>query len=440
MSESLEAAPFDFPADGLPKIVTEIVPGPRSLALAARLRRVESPDTTFLGADFPIFSTDGAGSLVADADGNTFLDGTSSFGVLGLGHRHPKVLAALAAQSSHLIHGMGDVHPSAAKVYLLEKIAALSPIPDTQIILGQNGSDAIEAALKTAALATGKPGVLAFHGGYHGLSYGALEPTARPFFRDAFAAQRGRFAAHLPFGCDPDVIARAIAESEIPIGAIIAEPIQGRGGIRIPPEGWLSALRRVCDSCGILLMLDEILTGWGRTGAWFACSHEGVIPDLLCVGKAMGGGMPLSACLGSAELMRRPRRQHLRPRCRRLPSWRRPGPRHRRRPCPRPSRPRSMPPPEPGRQAAARSGAPDHGARAHGGSATGTRGTCRGRSAARAPPSHRHAPRRRAAENALWQASLRRGRPRRHARAQHRIGTAWKRGPGAVPVRRSLPP
>jgi 4-aminobutyrate aminotransferase-like enzyme len=287
----------------LPYVASNSIPGAKSLAWAQRLSSVESPDTTFLSDDFPIFWTRASGCLVYDDDGNRYLDLTSSFGVLGVGHNHPRVVEAITQQSSRLIHGMGDVHPSTVKVELLEKIAHFSPIPQPLITLGLNGADAVEAAIKTAMLATGKPGVLGFVGGYHGLSYGALELTDRGFFRDAFFDQRGRFATHLPFGCDPEQIRTAVFESALPIGAVIVEPVQGRAGVRIPPHGWLSSLRSLCTELGVLLIFDEIFTGWGRTGEWFACLSAGAIPDLLCIGKGMGGGMPISACLGSTTLM-----------------------------------------------------------------------------------------------------------------------------------------
>ena len=289
-------------AGSLPRIVTVAIPGPGSLALAQRLSQVECAEITYLSTDFPIFWSKASGALVTDVDGNTFLDATSSFGVLGVGHCHPAVRRAIAAQSRTLIHGMGDVHPSDLKVELLESIKARVPIPDARIILGQNGSDAVEAALKTACLATGRSGVLAFEGGYHGLSYGALDATSRGLFRDPFVGQRGNFTTHLPFGCDVERIWARLSDDRS-IGAVIVEPIQGRGGIRIPPSGWLARLREMCSRTGVLLILDEIFTGWGRTGNWFACDYDDVSPDLLCVGKAMGGGMPISACVGSRDLM-----------------------------------------------------------------------------------------------------------------------------------------
>lgn len=286
--------------DLLPRLVTPI-PGPRSQVLAQRLRRVESPNVTYLAPDFPVFWEQARGCLVTDVDGNRFLDVTAAFGVASVGHSHPRVVKAVRAQAEKLLHGMGDVHPSEVKVQLCERIAHLVPVPRAQVILGQNGGDAVEAALKTAMLATGRPGVLAFEGGYHGLTYGALDVTARADFRTPFRPQLGGFTRHLPYGCPLEQVRAHLAEHAP--GAILAEPIQGRGGIVVPPPDWLRGLRALCSQTNTLLILDEIFTGWGRTGEWFACNHDHVIPDILCVGKAMGGGLPLSACVASAGLM-----------------------------------------------------------------------------------------------------------------------------------------
>lgn len=277
------------------------VPGPRSRELAQRLRRVESANITYIAPDFPIFWDRADGCLVTDVDGNTFLDMTAAFGVASVGHSHPRVVQAVQAQSQKLLHGMGDVHPSEVKVALCERIAQYAPLPDARVILGQNGGDAVEAALKTAFLATGRRGVLAFEGGYHGLTYGALDATARADFRAPFLPQLGRFTTHLPYAADPGTLEDHLRRHQI--GAVLAEPIQGRGGIVVPPPGWLAGLRAACDRTGALLILDEIFTGWGRTGRWFACQEEGVVPDILCIGKAMGGGLPISACVASAAVM-----------------------------------------------------------------------------------------------------------------------------------------
>jgi 4-aminobutyrate aminotransferase-like enzyme len=286
--------------DLLPRLVTPI-PGPRSQELARRLRRVESPNITYLAPDFPVFWEEARGCLVTDVDGNRFLDVTAAFGVASVGHSHPRVVRAVRAQAEKLLHGMGDVHPSEVKVRLCERIAGLVPLLDAQVILGQNGGDAVEAALKTAMLATGRPGVLAFEGGYHGLTYGALDVTARSDFRTPFRPQLGGFTRHLPYGCPLEQVRAHLVESTP--GAILAEPIQGRGGIVVPPPGWLHDLRALCSQTSTLLILDEIFTGWGRTGDWFACNHDHVVPDILCVGKAMGGGLPISACVASSDLM-----------------------------------------------------------------------------------------------------------------------------------------
>jgi 4-aminobutyrate aminotransferase/(S)-3-amino-2-methylpropionate transaminase len=160
----------------------------------------------------------------------------------------------------------------------------------------------VEAALKTAQLATGRAGVVAFEGAYHGVALGALDATWRPFFREPFAARLPGATVFARFG-DADDALRAARASRVPVGAVLVEPIQGRGGERIPPAGFLGALRALCDREGWLLVADEVYTGFGRTGRWFACEHEGVVPDLLCVGKGLASGLPISACVGRAEVM-----------------------------------------------------------------------------------------------------------------------------------------
>ncbi|MBC8001370.1 MAG: aspartate aminotransferase family protein, partial [Opitutaceae bacterium] len=190
-------------------------------------------------------------------------------------------------------------------------------------IFGNSGFEAVEAALKTAVLATGKNGVIAFTGAYHGLGYGALNATHREHFRERFQSQLGAFGHFAPFPscgscqCKPKRGSKECGqlhdiESSLreifyrqKIGAVLVEPVQARGGINIPDRKFLPLLRRLCDEHDALLILDEIYTGFGRTGAWFACEHSRVIPDLICLGKALTGGFPLSACVGRAEIMDR---------------------------------------------------------------------------------------------------------------------------------------
>jgi len=290
------------PVTLLPEVKTE-VPGPRSRALAARLAAVESRNVTCLVPEPPICWERAAGANVWDVDGNRFIDLGGGFGVANAGHAHPRVVAAVAEQSTRLMHAMGDVHPPAIKVALLEALAARFPGGGpARAVLGSSGSDAVESALKTALVATGKPGVIAFSGAYHGLTLGALDATHRPLFRAPFVARLPLRTGFARFGDAQDVL-RAARELGAPVGAVLAEPIQGRGGERVPPDGFLSELRALCDREGWLLILDEVYTGFGRTGRWFACEHEGVAPDLLCVGKGLASGMPISACIGRASVM-----------------------------------------------------------------------------------------------------------------------------------------
>jgi 4-aminobutyrate aminotransferase/(S)-3-amino-2-methylpropionate transaminase len=287
----------------LPPRVGGEIPGPRSRALAARLARVESRNVTALAPEPPIFWERAAGANVWDVDGNRYVDLGAGFGVAAPGHAHPRVVAALREQAGSLLHTMGDVHPAAVKVRLLEALCARFPGGGpARAVLGSSGSDAVEAALKTALLATGRPGVVAFEGAYHGLALGALDATWRPAFREPFAARLPGLTVFARFGDAEDVL-RAARKSALQVGAVLVEPVQGRGGERVPPRGFLAALRERCDGEGWLLIADEVYTGFGRTGRFFACEHEGVVPDLLCVGKALASGMPLSACLGRAEIL-----------------------------------------------------------------------------------------------------------------------------------------
>jgi 4-aminobutyrate aminotransferase-like enzyme len=302
------------------------------------LRAFESRNVTFLdpAGDWPIVWTRARGVHVWDADGRRYVDLTAAFGVAATGHANPRVVRAGQRQMARLLHAMGDVHPHPLKAQLARELSRITferwaagslrrtaggprrtPAPRGKTIFCNSGFEAVEAALKTAMLATGRPGVIAFEGGYHGLGYGALNVTHREFFRAPFLAQLRQFGHFLPFpeADAPDApggLGRRLDRLEAAlrklfrrqrIGAVLVEPVQGRGGIRIPPPEFLPMLRRVCDEHGALLIADEIYTGFGRTGKWFACEHFGVIPDVICLGKALAGGFPISACVGRAELM-----------------------------------------------------------------------------------------------------------------------------------------
>jgi 4-aminobutyrate aminotransferase-like enzyme len=279
----------------LPLLRTQI-PGPRSRALARQLHDYEQRNITFISHRWPVFWQRARGTNVWDVDGNRYLDLTAAFGVAGVGHTNPRVVATIRRQAGQLLHAMGDVHPNELKLKLAPELVALTFRRNARVIFANSGAEAVEAAIKTAAIHTGKPGVIAFTGAYHGLTYGALAATWRKDFRQPFAKQLGRFVTHLPYGQVP---------TRVPAncGAVIVEPIQGRGGIIVPPDNFLPGLRKFCDRHGLVLIADEIYTGFCRTGRWFACEHWGVQPDLICVGKAMAGGLPLSACIGRADVM-----------------------------------------------------------------------------------------------------------------------------------------
>ena len=288
------------------------------------LRDHESRNVLFTEPDgsWPIVWERARGVHVWDAEGEKYLDLTAAFGVAAAGHANPEVVKAGQRQMAKLLHAMGDVHPHALKARLARELSRItferwtktnrkSEIGNRKwgkVIFSNSGFEAVESALKTALLATGKCGVIAFAGGYHGLGYGALNATHREHFRSPFRSQLREFGRFVKFPTRPELLAKtenAIRQAfrREQIGAILVEPIQARGGINIPPPEFLPLLRRLCDEHGALLILDEIYTGFGRTGKWFACEHSGVVPDLICLGKALTGGFPLSACVGRADLM-----------------------------------------------------------------------------------------------------------------------------------------
>jgi 4-aminobutyrate aminotransferase-like enzyme len=297
-------------------------PGPRSLELAERLRFVESRNVTYLSEAFPVFWEEARGANVRDVDGNVYVDFTGAFGVSLAGHAHPRVQRALVEQSKRLIHGMGDVHPPALKVELLERLGGLAPWEETRTVLGSSGSEAMEVALKTAQLSTGRSGIIAFEGAYHGLTLGSLAVTARPDFREPFRARVHQGVAFAPYPQTGEEAEAALTHVELllsegvpvggggpsgslrqPVAAVVVEPVQGRAGVRIPAPGFLSGLAERTRAAGALLVFDEIFTGLGRTGVVFEYEREGILSDLVCIGKALGGGLPLSACLGPREVM-----------------------------------------------------------------------------------------------------------------------------------------
>ncbi len=294
----------------IPQLITAI-PGPQSLALGQRLKQVESPTVTYISDDFPIFWKKAQGSWVWDVDGNQFLDLTSAFGVATLGHRPEAMIHTIQEQSELLVHGMGDVHPSETKVELCEAISTITwgrwTGESAQTLLMNSGSDAIEAALKTAFLKTGKNLVISFKDAYHGLGYGALTHCGSKRFREPFHEQLQEHHIQLDYPKDADgmtLLKQQLALVDASqVGAVLVEPVQARAGTHVPPVGFLPLLREWTQEQGACLILDEIYTGFFRTGSYFACEQVGVVPDIICIAKALTGGYPISACVGSLEVM-----------------------------------------------------------------------------------------------------------------------------------------
>ncbi len=286
----------------LPPRILAPPPGPESRRLSARLESAEAPGISTVGprGEPAIVWREALGANVLDVDGNVYVDLTSGFGAAAVGHRPAAVLAAVAHQAECLVHGLGDVAAHPARVELAERLAALAPVDDARVHFAVSGADAVEIALKAALAATRRAGILAFDPAYHGLTLGALAVTSRHAFRAPFAAALRPGVVRLPFGAPAERIAAVLDRAAI--GAAIVEPIVGREGVLLPPPGWLAELAELCRAHGAALVVDEILTGFGRTGTRFAIEAEGVRPDLLCCGKALGGGLPIAATIGRAEL------------------------------------------------------------------------------------------------------------------------------------------
>jgi acetylornithine/succinyldiaminopimelate/putrescine aminotransferase len=238
------------------------------------------------------------GATIWDADGRPYLDLLSGIGVANIGHGHPEVIAAVRAQAERYLHVL--VYGEAVEepqVRLAQRLAELTPGDLSVVYFCNSGTEAIEGAVKLARKATRRLRLVAFRGGYHGDTMGALSLCDSTVYRAPFEPLLGD-VEFLPFD-DPAALAR-IDER---VAAVVVEPIQGEGGVRVPAAEFLPAVRARCDATGALLILDEVMTGCGRSGSWFACQQWNVTPDVLVLAKALGGGLPLGAFVGRPELM-----------------------------------------------------------------------------------------------------------------------------------------
>jgi len=296
------------------------VPGKKAQAYIKRDNAVISPSYTRVA---PFMMDHGVGSEVWDIDGNRFIDLAAGIAVCSTGHSHPIVVEAIKQQAERFLHISSDFfHP--VWIEYSERLAAIAPFKESaKIFLCNSGTEAVEAALKLARHYTGRQGFIGFYGAFHGRTMGALSFTAsKPEYRHGFLPFMN-FVAHAPYP-DPyrpilnsthddygetvvQFIEDVILHKVIPpqdCAAILVEPIQGEGGYIVPPNGFIPALRRLCDKYGILLIDDEIQAGMGRTGKWWAIEHWGVEPDIVCTAKGIASGLPLGGIIARSSLMK----------------------------------------------------------------------------------------------------------------------------------------
>jgi len=245
----------------------------------------------------PLVITHGQGASLWDAEGKKYLDCTSNYGVAITGHCHPRVVEAIRNQAGLLLSCHGTFY-NEARSGLLERLSTIAPDGLRRAFLSNSGTEAIEFALKLARRSTGKTGIIAMMGAFHGKTMGALSATWNKKYRTPFMPLVPGFS-HVPYGR----LERVEAAIDDETAAIIAEPIQGESGVNVPPVDFLPGLRDICDDKGVLLILDEIQTGFGRTGDMFACQHYGIEPDILCLAKAVASGLPMGATMATEEVM-----------------------------------------------------------------------------------------------------------------------------------------
>lgn len=238
----------------------------------------------------PITFVRGEGTRIWDDVGNEYLDCGTGIGVAGLGHAHPALVRAIADQANTLMTVMAGYYNNDVRAQFLDRLTDITPPGLDRVFLSNSGSEAIEAGIKLAKAHTRRTKVLAAMRGFHGRTMGSLSATWKVAYRQPFEPLVPGYS-HVPFG-DVDALKEAVTEET---AVVLLEPIQGEGGIYPAPAGYLRAVRQICDQRGALFMLDEIQSGMGRTGKWFACEHDGVVPDVLCLAKALGGGVPIGA-------------------------------------------------------------------------------------------------------------------------------------------------
>jgi 4-aminobutyrate aminotransferase len=290
-----------------PSITTEL-PGPVARSVIERDHRVTSPSLTRV---YPLVVERGSGAVIEDVDGNRFLDFNAGIAVNAAGHAHPQVTEAIVSQAEACLHYCSSDFYHPVYTDLCERLAATSPMPNSRTFLANSGTEAVEGALKLARHHTRRPNVIAFYGAFHGRSLGSLSLTSsKAKYRSGFGiVTPGSY--HAPFAFDGELTGADYIEQVLflrmtepgDVAAVFVEPIQGEGGYVVPPAGWLAALRDLCDRHGILLVMDEVQSGVGRTGLMWACEHDGVVPDILTAGKGLASGLPLAALIARDDIM-----------------------------------------------------------------------------------------------------------------------------------------
>ena len=300
--EEQVSSPGDRWIGPAPWIETSL-PGPKAEVLIERDHRHSSPSYT---RDYPLVVRRAVGSVIEDVDGNRFLDFAAGLEVCATGHCHPRVTAAIEAQARALIHICGSDFYYPPMIELMERLAAIAPKDRPQrVLLTNSGSESVEAAIKLSRYHTKRKWLIAFHGAFHGRTVGALSLTC------SRVRQKERFepllpmVAHVPYG-DAEAIESQLFKHNIDskdVAAIFVEAIQGEGGYVMPDRSFLPKLRTLCDRHGILLVCDEVRSGVGRTGKWFAFEHFDIVPDIVLMAKGLASGMPLGAVIAPADVM-----------------------------------------------------------------------------------------------------------------------------------------
>ncbi len=300
----------------IPQLKTSL-PGPRASALIKRDSVVSSPSYT---RGYPLVAARGEGCMVEDVDGNVFLDFTAGIAVTATGHAHPQVVQAIQNQAANLIHISGTDFYYEPMVKLAESLAVRAPFPESadgraRVCFTNSGAESVEGALKLARYYTKRSRIVCFLGAFHGRTYGAMSLTGSK------TVQRKGFGpllpgvTHIPYGTHAslDDLETKLFSSVIPpeeVAAIVVEPIQGEGGYIVPEDGFLARIREICSRHGILMIVDEIQSGMGRTGKLFAIEHWDVMPDIITLAKGIASGLPLGAVLSRPELMTWPPGSH----------------------------------------------------------------------------------------------------------------------------------